>query len=205
MLLDMSQRGNNKKQKTVHSTVRIIGGQWRGRKLQFPQIVGLRPTPDRIRETLFNWLQAQLPNATCLDAFCGSGVLGLESLSRGAKAVTFIDQAHQVHDCLQQNLTTLQANVDSFNAKCVHADFIQWLASQTKDKQYSIAFIDPPYDSGLLEISLSRLAQSAILAKHALVYVEHPKKSPIKLPNENWQILKELNAGNNSYKLFITD
>src|SRR5688572_11447327 len=105
------------------NTLRIIGGQWRGRKIEFPNLAAIRPTPDRVRETVFNWLQHDIAGARCLDLFAGSGALGLEALSRGATAVTFVDKEHAVGHYLKEPLARLQAT----NAQVEIAASLRWI------------------------------------------------------------------------------
>ena len=119
--------------------IRIIGGQWRGRKLPVPESAGLRPTTDRVRETLFNWLAADLPQARCLDCFAGSGALGIEALSRYAGHVTLVELEPQVARQLTGNLRTLNSSA----GQVIQADTLRWLG--TPGQPYDIVFIDPPF------------------------------------------------------------
>ncbi|MFK8018854.1 MAG: 16S rRNA (guanine(966)-N(2))-methyltransferase RsmD [Pseudomonadales bacterium] len=176
------------------NTVRIIGGRWRRRKLQFPPIEGLRPTPDRIRETVFNWLAPHIKGATVLDAYCGSGALGLESLSRDARQCVFVDSSAMVKRHLQQNLTTLECG----DATLVQGQFLNWLA--TCQQSFNIVFLDPPYSSGLLQPSIDAIASLGCLSSNALVYFEHPVAENPTLPSD-WLSLKDLKAGRNHYRL----
>lgn len=148
----------------VPNRVRIIGGQLRRRLLDFPGGAGLRPTPDRVRETLFNWLGQDLPGWTCLDLFAGSGALGFEAASRGAARVVMIENDRAAHAALEKNRTELGANpVD-----ILRADATAWLAN---DRQtYDLIFLDPPFDSGLAETVLAGLAPH--LKPGGYVYVE---------------------------------
>lgn len=159
--------------------VRIIGGRWRGRKLHFPDGAGLRPTGDRIRETLFNWLQPVLPGARCLDLFAGSGALGFEALSRGAASCVLVEQNPQAWRCLQQARQLL----DTEDATIIHADSKSWLASATGP--FDIVFIDPPFAEASLspDILVALLLQRQLLADDALLYLEQPAgHSPLLLP-----------------------
>ncbi len=188
-----------RKAKPVESSgkLRIIGGRWRRRKLEFPAIHGLRPTPDRIRETLFNWLQAELTGARVLDAFCGSGALGLESLSRGASAACFVDSHPAVISALEKNIALLEAESAQIALQCTQ--FAHWL-SQALPGSFDIAFVDPPYADRLLDSSLAGLLDSAALSPGGLVYFEHPAEQAPELPG-NLHLFRELEAGNNRYCL----
>ena len=128
-------------------SLRIIGGQWRGRKLPFDSVEGLRPTPDRVRETLFNWLTPDLPGARCLDLYAGSGALGLEALSRGAGSCQFVESIATAADNIKQHLTTLQAE----QGRCLQISAGEYL-QRGPDQQgsFDIVFLDPPFDQGNL-------------------------------------------------------
>ncbi|MFK7731320.1 MAG: 16S rRNA (guanine(966)-N(2))-methyltransferase RsmD [Pseudomonadales bacterium] len=188
---------NRKAGNNANNTVRIIGGRWRRRKLEFPPIEGLRPTPDRVRETVFNWLQAELSRARVLDAYCGSGVLGLESLSRGAADATFVDSSSQVCRQLKQHLDTLEAE----NAAVHQQAFLRWIEHAAKQSsRFDIVFIDPPYDSRLQQPSIEALLASKLLAANGLLYTEFQIGSEPSLPDQ-LSITKTLTAGNNRYLL----
>ena len=120
--------------------IRIIGGTHRGRRLAFPDAAGLRPTPDRVRETLFNWLMPHLPGARCLDLFAGSGALGLEAVSRGAREVVLVDANPAVVKSLQENLRLLG---ETERARVIRSDALAFLRKET-DAPFDIVFLDPP-------------------------------------------------------------
>lgn len=169
--------------------IRIIGGKWRGRKLMVPEIPNLRPTPDRVRETLFNWLQPVIWNAYCLDLFAGSGVLGLEALSRGAKQVMFVDEAPQVVAHLNNTLKNLTAE----NAIVRHGKFPEVL--KNIGKEFDIVFLDPPYQADLLIPSCFYLEENDLLSGEAYIYLEaNHEISANELP-KNWCLLKQKKAG----------
>lgn len=180
---------------------RVIGGKWRGRIIKFDAAKGLRPTTDRIRETVFNWLQPYIYNRRCLDAFAGSGVLGFEALSRGAKHAVFLEQNSKTVKRLQQNIRTL----DIENASVYHQDTLQWLQSADACKReadrFDLVFLDPPFDTDLLLKSCKLLNSSGCLAEDAIIYIENNVGTDIELP-ENWVVLKEKKAGQVAYRLF---
>lgn len=163
--------------KSTSNQVRIIGGQLRGRKLYFPNSVGLRPTPDRVRETLFNWLMISLSDAYCLDLFAGSGVLGIEALSRGALGLTTIEQNRSVYRALEANISQLKLTAVTL----VCGDALDWLKKK-ETLPFHIVFVDPPYDSNLLEPTLALLADK--LPKDALIYWESSVNTPVSLPSQ---------------------
>ena len=143
--------------------VRIIGGEWRSRILTFPEQEGLRPTPDRVRETLFNWLGQYLQGKTCLDLFAGSGALGFEAASRGAQQVTLIEQSAKVVAVLRDNAAKLNAE----RVSITRADGLRWLGANAG--VYDVIFLDPPFQSGLLDKLLPLLAAHLTLTGYAYV------------------------------------
>ncbi len=159
-------------QSKAQSTFRIIGGHWRGRKLSFPATEGLRPTPDRVRETLFNWLSDELPDAQCLDLFCGSGALGLEALSRGARHCLFIDAEPQVTSAIQSHLEVLpDAQGRTLNARLPEG------LSQLK-QAVDVVFLDPPYAVHCISECLEYLIDNKLLNPAAWIYVENDSNDP---------------------------
>ena len=186
--------------KSTLSSIRIIAGQWRGRKLPVAEIEGLRPTGDRIRETLFNWLDAEIDGAQCLDLFAGSGVLGLEALSRGAGQVVALDSSREAVSALVEAARLL----DTSKLQAKQMDAIQWLKSKPAGP-FDLVFIDPPFQAGLLDESLALLAASNCLAAGALIYIERDcNDDPPQLPI-GWQAHKDKVAGNVSYALYRVD
>jgi 16S rRNA (guanine966-N2)-methyltransferase len=177
--------------------LRIIGGTWRGRKLRFPAAAAIRPTPDRVRETLFNWLGAAIAGARCLDAFAGSGALGLEALSRGAAHVTFLEQDATAVAALRERL----ADWGAAEAPVVRADALRYLVA-TPPRAYDIVFLDPPFAAGLLVRAAALLAERGWLRDGSRVYVESAARDgPPALP-AGWQPLKAKRAGEVGYYLF---
>jgi 16S rRNA (guanine966-N2)-methyltransferase len=178
--------------------LRIIGGTWRSRRLTFPERTGLRPTPDRVRETLFNWLQPWLPGATCLDLFAGSGALGIECLSRGAGQVVLVEKDAAAVSALRANLALLKAQ----GAEVVQADALAFL--QGPARGFDIVFLDPPYDSGLLAASCAQLAAGAWIKREGLIYLEAAGDQDVPLPS-GWTLLRSKHAGQVGYHLARND
>ncbi|QNU43710.1 16S rRNA (guanine(966)-N(2))-methyltransferase [Mixta calida] len=186
----------NKKPRSAAGQIRIIGGQWRGRKLPVPDSAGLRPTTDRVRETLFNWLAPDIQQARCLDCFAGSGALGLEALSRYAGSATLLELEKPVAHQLTQNLKTLKAD----NAQVIQTNTLSWLAQQ--GEPYQVVFIDPPFRKGLLEQTLQLLESNGWLADEALIYVESEIENSAPPVPVNWFLHREKVAGQVAYRLY---
>lgn len=175
--------------------LRIIAGQWRGRRFPVIDQPDLRPTPDRVRETLFNWLQNAIANARCLDLFAGSGAIGLEALSRGAAHVTFIDNSAAAVKQLKQVLAQFNAT----NASVLHYDVRHKLT--TPSQPYDIVFLDPPFGFGYLPVICETLSQSGWLNPGAYIYMESEATlHELPIP-EDWEMLKEKVASNVCYRL----
>jgi 16S rRNA (guanine966-N2)-methyltransferase len=171
--------------------VRIIGGAWRGRILHFPHNTGLRPTPDRVRETLFNWLGQNLETQRCLDLFAGSGALGFEALSRGAAEVVMVESSRAAHRALRANAARLGTD----HLRLVLGDALNFLRGRTNG-EFDVVFLDPPYGSGLLQAALERVP--VILASHGRVYAE----SDVALaPPKPWRVARKGRAGAVFYQL----
>lgn len=170
------------KTSSKESSIRIIAGQWRGRKLKVLCEEGLRPTGDRQRETLFNWLMNDINGARVLDLYAGSGALGFEALSRGAQLATFIDSNHSTTHQLKNNIRTLCSSRQP-SASCHQADALQWISRQSHASQYyDVIFIDPPFSQNLWLSTLKVLEQSGFLQAGTLIYIEHPASHFIALP-----------------------
>lgn len=170
--------------------VRIIGGKWRGRNISFPDVPGLRPTGDRMRETLFNWLAPVIPGARCLDLFAGSGALGFEALSRGAASCVFVEQHATVAAQLRETARVL----DAATAEIVCMDMRQWLATQSAP--FDVVFLDPPFaePSYQAAVVLPALMVSGRIAPNAWCYVEQPVG--VMAPAlSSWRMHRELVAG----------
>jgi 16S rRNA (guanine966-N2)-methyltransferase len=177
--------------------VRIIGGQWRGRKLAFTPADGLRPTGDRIRETLFNWLAASIDGARCADLFAGSGALGLEALSRGAGHCDFVDSSNAALAQVENHLKILEA---LGKGSCHPASAQQFL--QVATAPYNIVFIDPPFERQLVEPVCKALAQRQLLGSDALVYIETGATEPTPKVPPGWSLHRENASGGVAYRLF---
>lgn len=174
--------------------LRIIAGKWRSRKVTFQEVEGLRPSPSRIRETLFNWLNPILAGSRCLDLFAGSGALGFEALSRGADAVTMVEQNKQVVRQLDLNRRQLEAN----ELQILHQDGRQL---DTIEGSFDIIFCDPPFNKGFVQPLLDNLHQSGLLNSSARIYLETEKQlEELSLP-ANWSLLKEKVSGDVRYRL----
>ncbi len=179
--------------------IRIIGGRHRGRRLPVPDHRGLRPTTDRVRETLFNWLQPAITGARCLDLFAGSGALGLEAASRGAARVVMLERAAAVARQLERNAATL----DEAWIEVVHTDAMRWLGQDARP--FDIVFIDPPFADGLLAPACQSLDRHGWLAPAALVYLEWPTRGPAPVLPTGWTLSREKQAGEASYGLARVD
>jgi 16S rRNA (guanine966-N2)-methyltransferase len=174
--------------------IRIIGGQYRGKKLSFPDIEGLRPTPDRVRETVFNWLMHEIRGARCLDAFAGSGALGLEAFSRGAAQVILVEQSPLAHANLHKIITAFNSPI----LKLLKMDARAYL--QSCKEQFDIVFLDPPFAQNYLPQCIQELTQKDILVPGGLVYLESP--TAIALDEQSWKTVKLKKAGQVIYGLF---
>ncbi len=182
----------------MKNQLRIIGGSWRGRKLNFADAKGLRPTLDRVRETLFNWLQNDIYDSYCLDLYSGSGALGFEALSRGAAHVTMVDNNRQVYQQLTKNMSLL--NCDNVDISCISA--MDFLSTATIKNPYQIVFLDPPFKQNLLDTICKKLEQHNILSANCLIYIEAEKMLQLTAIPENWTQLKEKKTGQLAYYLF---
>ncbi len=184
--------------------IRLIAGQWRGRKLPVRDVLGLRPTTDRVKETLFNWLAPHLAGSRCLDLFAGSGSLGFEALSRHASHVTMVERDKGAAGQLLANLQLLQCQ----QARVLQQDALQLLAgaAETVDRApFDIVFLDPPFRQDLLTPACTLLEAGGWLAEGALIYVEREQEAqPPRLPG-NWHLLKDKQAGQVTYQLYVRE
>lgn len=178
--------------KIPSSTLRIIGGQWKRRNIRFLAVDGLRPTPDRVRETLFNWLQFDIANTRCLDCFAGSGALGLEALSRGATSCLFIEkhpaQARQLQQTLGELMTPLPAET---TVAC--QDALSVLHQQKAP--FDVIFIDPPYALNLWQPICQALVAQSLIHTDTVLYLEADREWSALGLNAEWHLVKETQAG----------
>jgi len=191
-----SEHNKSTQQKSA-GEVRIIGGDWRGRKLPVLDAEGLRPTSDRVKETLFNWLQFNVAGARCLDVFAGSGSLSFEALSRGAKQASLLELNPDNAKQLSVNLQTLSAD----NAEVIQTDSLQWLKSPA-ESAFDIVFLDPPFKQSLMQPSVDLLFANGYLNDQAWLYLEQEKDQAWpKLP-ENWICHREKKTAQVKFGLF---
>ena len=177
------------------NTLRVIGGEWRSRKLTFPANEQLRPTPDRVRETLFNWLQNDIYGTRCLDLFAGSGALGLEALSRGAAHCVFIETHNATRRQLEENLSVLKTN----KGQVINNDALRYLQQSTDN--FDIIFLDPPFAANLWLPALELIMKKKLLAPRGKIYIETPSQQPALDLATNWDVLREKTAGDVRYQL----
>ena len=184
------------------NTLRIIGGQWRSRKLEFPDVAGLRPTPDRVRETLFNWLAPVIAGARCLDLFAGSGALGFEALSRGAAEVIMVERDTAAVAQLRANLAILKAA----NAQVIQGDALEFLADgHDALAPFDIVFVDPPYHRGLIEPCCAQLENRNWLTSRAYIYLEaEASLQTFQLP-PTYTCIRDKRAGQVGYHLALRE
>ena len=180
--------------------LRIIGGQWRGRKLQFPTVPGLRPTPNRIRETLFNWLAPYLSDANCLDLFAGSGALGFEALSRCAKSVTFIEQSATLVPYLEKQIK-LFAVEDKAAVYQARFPFDAAAIFKGEKPLFNLVFLDPPFHQNLLGNACHWLIKEKLISHESIIYIETEATLKNLLLPPNWHIQQCKIAGKVQYGL----
>lgn len=193
--------------KPERGQLRIIAGSWRGRKLSFLDREGLRPTTDRVRETLFNWLQMELPGSRCLDLFAGSGALGFEAASRGAQKVVLVDSDSETVRMLNSNIKLLSAS----QVEVVCDDAITFLqrCEPGRSHVFDLVFIDPPYRSDVIAQCCELLESRQCLSDRAKIYIECDASKDLSqdsngLP-DHWRCLKHKTAGQAGYHLFTRD
>jgi 16S rRNA (guanine966-N2)-methyltransferase len=178
--------------------IRIIGGHLRNSRLNVPQLPGLRPTPERVRETVFNWLSAWVPGARCLDLFAGTGALGLEALSRGAAEAVFVERDPSL-------AAALRANLDRLRQTSVQVLNVDGLVALTRvQPAFDLVFLDPPFDADLWSAAAAALEERGLLKPHALIYLEAPLAASPRLP-VGWLQHREGRAGEVRYALYRRD
>lgn len=180
----------------MRNKLRIIGGDWRSRQLSFVDAPGLRPTPARVRETVFNWLQYEIFGKQCLDLYAGSGALGFEAASRGAKTVVQVESNAQACRSLKDNATALSAE----QITIVHSDVLRFLEGEAQ--AFGVVFLDPPFGLNLVVQTCRLLEDNGWLAKQAKIYVETERHFDWSGMPENWRQLKSKTAGEVGYHLF---
>jgi 16S rRNA (guanine966-N2)-methyltransferase len=176
---------------------RIVGGRLRGRRLPIPSESGLRPTADRIRETLFNWLAPVIPGARCLDAFAGSGALGFEAMSRGAGEVVLIEQSGTVVRQLEANARRLEMT----GMRIVRGDAIRWL--EGSGQPFDIVFLDPPFAQALWLPAIERLVSGGWLKSGSRVYIETPTRIGFPDLPSDWELVRDKTAGQVRFGLVL--
>jgi 16S rRNA (guanine966-N2)-methyltransferase len=179
--------------------LRIVAGIWRSRVLEVADVPGLRPTAERVRETLFNWLTPEIIGKHCLDLYAGTGALGLEALSRGAGGVTLVESSPVALACLRRNVSKLGAR----EAKIEASDAITYL-KRCAAQSFDVVFLDPPFGTGRLADLCALLKEKELLKSGAKVYLEQDRAAALPLLPGGWSVLKEKTAGNVRYALVAT-
>ena len=198
------KNGKSKLQSSSNSTnqLRIIGGHWRGRKLSFPSQKGLRPTSDRIRETLFNWLGQNLSGFHAIDLFAGSGALGFEALSRGAESVVFVEVASEPCHHLSKSIELL--NPAEIDAKAtVHQQTAQVFLQSASKHSSNLLFLDPPFSENIHNQTIEMILESELLTPEALIYIESPREMLLDIPH-SWRVFRKKTTGNLCYQILET-
>lgn len=185
----MAQRSKHSIKPSLNQ-VRISGGEWRSRLLRFPDVPGLRPTPDRVRQAVFNWLGQDMHGRNCLDLFAGTGAMGFEALSRGAESLVLVEKSANAYHALKENQQSLNAE----QATIFNLDALDFIAQN--QQAFDVIFVDPPYNQGWLDKLLPSLGQH--IAPDGVVYVE-AEYALIDTPQ--WQVIKHGKAGNVFYHL----
>ena len=187
----------NEMKKEKKGEIRITGGKWKGKKIFFDLSDDLRPTPDRAKETLFNWLGQNLSEMHCLDLFSGTGALGLEAFSRGAKRITFVEKNKDYLQKIKKVYSdmSVKENCEFFCAEC-----LDWVKNYKSKTKYDLIFIDPPFNKNLIDDLLSSILNKDLLSKSGKIYFEYEKKLELKIP-ESLSLKKEKNLGRKKYVL----
>lgn len=193
-----SKSGKKSGKAPSSSKLRIIAGQWRSRVFEFAPVKGLRPTPNRVRETVFNWLSHVIEGSICLDLFAGSGALSFEALSRGAKESILVDSSRQVCDCIERELGKFQC----CNARVYQQTAELWLESHAGTQSFDIVFLDPPFSLNLISTISRKLTDNNFLNSGAYIYVETGLDAVLDELPLSWQLLKKKSSGEVQYYLF---
>lgn len=181
--------------------LRIIAGQWGSRNIRFADVEGLRPTTNRVRETVFNWLQNELPKANCLDLFSGSGALGFEAASRGANSVVMVEKEITAIRFLKDNVDSLAA--DKVKVIKQEAEAFLKAGSERFEKPFDVVFLDPPFNKMLLEKCVKALEKGQWLSPEAQIYIECEKHLALDFLPENWSLHRQKKAGQVCFSLFV--
>lgn len=179
----------SKGRKGAASQLRIIGGQWRSRRLPIASVPGLRPTPDRLRETLFNWLQSIVPGARCLDLFAGSGALGFEALSREAADVVLVEKHPAAFAQLQANVAQLQAE----RAELINRDALLYLKSGVEP--FDLIFLDPPFRKGFVDEVMALIIEHSLLKPDGMIYLEYEAEFEPDFSQWQMEVHRQTTAG----------
>ena len=180
-----------------NNQLRVIGGEWRSRKITFPAIEALRPTPDRVRETVFNWLRWDVEGANCLDLFAGSGILGVEAASRGAKDVVLVDYDADVCRAIMTNLNALGAR----QVKLLQMNVMHYLANRLP-RVFDLIFLDPPFRRGLIVPCIDRIEKNGWVTDGSKIYIETESELTFENIPPDWNLLKSKKFGSVGSHLF---
>ena len=178
--------------------IRIIGGRWRGKKILFPINPNLRPTPDRAKEAVFNWLGNDLTGISCLDLFAGTGAMGIEALSRGAIRIDFVETEKIFAQNLKKSLESLEGKI---NAKIHNKDFYEWFEQDSPEQIYDLIFIDPPFHKDLIESVFKCFKRKKIYSSDTIFYLESETSVNLNFLDEEFEIFREKIMKNKCYRL----
>ena len=184
----MVTRRNNSKNR---GKVRITSGEWKNRNLEVPDIDGLRPTSERVRETLFNWLMPSIHKSVCLDLFAGSGSLGFEALSRGARHCTFVEKSKLAFRQIKTTRTILNA----MNSEVHNCDAIDFLSS-VHNHNFNLVFLDPPFSDDYLISSIESIHEYQLVSRGGYIYIEFNKNNDLSDLPDNWSVIRKKIYGN---------
>ncbi|MGI9223193.1 MAG: 16S rRNA (guanine(966)-N(2))-methyltransferase RsmD [Woeseiaceae bacterium] len=196
----MAKSPNTGNRKAPAGRLRIVAGKWRSRPLEIADVEGLRPTSERVRETLFNWLAPVIEGSRCLDLFAGTGALGLEALSRGAASVVFVDSSRRALTVIEKNVRSLHAE----GAIIRHGDALRFVQTAAPGS-FDVVFLDPPFAADLLDGICQRIDEAKILAPGAMVYLERDKAQAEPSLPATWQVLRDKVAGQVRYSLVTAE
>jgi len=184
--------------KMEKGNIRVIGGKWKGKKISFPLDSNLRPTPDRAKETVFNWLGNDLSGYSCLDLFAGTGAMGIEALSRGASKVDFLEKEKSLAKNLDKTLKNLKGEVNSI---IFNKDFRDWFKLNTLNNLYDLIFIDPPFNQNLIKEVFDCLAKTKIHFDETIFYLESESNLDLSFVEKEFEVVKKKTMGRKCYRL----